>query len=162
MGFPLPLPSLGQDSRELTHDIHSAELRPHLDTHPQDHTLNHSRFHELSIRGDGFLTLKSNRIPDLLVFRQHSRVVRVLLPMHVRKNLESLAPPILIGQPTRRFREEEETAEEDYSGHSLDSPGDAERGRRLVRVTGASAVIRRSILNKILDQNALWMVSVCE
>lgn len=91
----------------LTHDVHSAELRPHLNTHSKNNTLEDTGFREFSVRRNSFLAFKTNDLLDLLILRKHLRVVKISASVDVGENTESFIPSVLVGQPTWGFWEEE-------------------------------------------------------
>lgn len=58
--------ALGRGRLDL-HDVHAAELRPHLDGHAENDAPDDTGFGEGSEGGFGLLTFKGKRLFDLLV-----------------------------------------------------------------------------------------------
>lgn len=84
---------------------------------------------------------------NLLQFRNDERTVLVPMRMKARKNLRRLLPAILRRQPSRRPWHEPRGHQQDPSGNHLESPRQAERGRRAVDE-------RRAVRDEVHDQDA--------
>lgn len=142
---------VGGSGEVRTHDVHAAELGPHLDGHAEDNTLEDAGLDELLVVRDLLFTLEADSILDFLEFSEHDRVSLIALSVDVGEDLKGFFPAVLGREPTRRLGEPEETDEEDEGRDHLDSPGDTESRRGLFGVVGATAVERRAILDEVLD-----------
>jgi hypothetical protein len=92
--------SLHNVNNVVHHDVHSAELRPHLNHHPEADALDDSGLEELSDGGSLILTLEADRFLDFLVLGKNLGVVWITSSMDIGKNAEALFPSILRSQPT--------------------------------------------------------------
>jgi hypothetical protein len=120
------------------HDVHSAKLRPHLDGHAKDDTLDDAGLYQSSEASFSDFALKGKCVFDLLVFGKNLGVVDIAGAVEVGKDMEGLLPAVLGREPAGREREEEEADEEDSTGNSLDTPWNPKRRSALVRVVDAS------------------------
>lgn len=135
------------------HDVHTAELRPHLNGHAEDDTLEHARSDESLERRDGLLTLEAKSFLNLVVLGKHLGVVDIAASVKVGENLKSLLPAVLAGEPTGRARQEEHADEQDSTGDNLDTPGNTEGGSALVGGLGAAVGEGGAVLDEVLDQD---------
>lgn len=140
-------------SHGVHHDIHPAELGPHLQTHSQEDTLRNARLHELLVTSRVLLALQSQRILDLLVLSKDLRVVDITIPMETGKVMHALIPAVLTRQPTRRLGVEEQPHEVDSTRDNLDTPGDAESRRALGFIFRAAVDVAGAVLDEVLDQD---------
>jgi hypothetical protein len=135
------------------HDVHAAKLRPHLDGHAKDDTLDNAGLYQGSETSLGNFTLKGEGLFDFLVFSEDLGVVDVTVTVKVGENLEGLLPPVLGREPSRRAREEEEADEENSTGNSLNTPWDPESRSALVGVVDSTIDERAAVLDEVLDQD---------
>ena len=77
------------------HDVHAAQLRPHLDGHAKNDTLDNAGLHESTKAGLGLLAFEAERIFNLLVLSEDFGVIQVTAAVKVSKNRESLLPAVL-------------------------------------------------------------------
>lgn len=139
------------EGERRTHNVHSAELAPHLDTHAQDNALENARLDELAVVRNLLFTLKANGVLNFFVLCEDHGVVRIPLSVDIGKNLKGFIPAVFGREPTGRLREPEQTDEEDKGWNHLDSPRDAEGSSGLVRIVGATTVEGSAVLNEVLD-----------
>jgi len=69
--------------------LHAAELRPHLDRHPQDNTLQHAGFDKGLVAVDSFFPLESDSFFDFLIFGKHFGIIDVSVAVKLGKNLNA-------------------------------------------------------------------------
>lgn len=72
-------------------------------------------------------------------------MLRIAISMKQRQHIQALLPPVLAGQPTGAFREEEQRAEQDEGGNALKTPSETERGRAFD--------LRAAVRDEIHDQD---------
>ena len=72
---------------DLHHNIHTAKLRPHLNGHAQNDTLDYAGLDQGSKTSLGLLTLKAKSLLDLLVLSENLGVVDVTGAVKAGKNL---------------------------------------------------------------------------
>lgn len=99
----------------------TTQLRPHLDGHAENDTLENARLDECGKAGLGFLTLETKSILDLLVLGEDFGMVYIASSVKVGQDCESFLPAILGGEPTRGIWEEEKANKENSTRHGLNT-----------------------------------------
>jgi hypothetical protein len=82
------------------HDIHPAQLRPHLNRHTEDDALDNTRLHKSAKAGLSLLALEAKSVFNLPILGKDLGVVQVTAAMEVSKDRESLLPAIFGSKPS--------------------------------------------------------------
>lgn len=75
--------------------LHARELRPHLNEHAKNDTLEHAWLDKCLVAVDGFLTLEADLLFDFLVLGKDLGVVDIAATMKVSKDLDPAALLVL-------------------------------------------------------------------
>ena len=86
------------------HDVHTGELRPHLERSTERDTAEDTRLEEVEVGLGALLALKVDLLLDLRHLQLDELVVRVALPMQVRQDLQRLLVAPVVDEPTRTLR----------------------------------------------------------
>lgn len=113
------------------------QLLPDLYADTNHGALPHTGSKEAEVSNVLGLSGDADSLADLLHLGQDDRAVKVTAGVQVGKVEVCLLPAVVLGEPSRRLREEEEATEQNEAGDGLDAPGNAE-GRGAVNVDGAA------------------------
>ena len=85
------------------HDVHTRQLRPHLQRGTEADTTDDSRLDEVEIRLGSFGALKFDLAFNFGVLELHKLISRVTLAVQVGKDLECFSVTIMVHEPTGRL-----------------------------------------------------------
>ena len=147
------------------HDVHSTKLRPHLNAHTENHTLEHAGSNKSLEACNRLFTLEPNRFLDFAILGKDLGIVQVAVSVKESEGLVGFIPAVFASEPTRRLGEEEHADKEDECRNHLDTPWNTEGGRALVGVLCSAIDERGTVLDEVLDQDSpmrvLALVSLC-
>ena len=78
------------------HDVHTAQLRPHLDRHAQDDSLEDAPFRQSREAGCSLFPLEAESFLNLLILGKDFGVVDIAATMEMGKDLNCLLPAFLL------------------------------------------------------------------
>lgn len=80
--------------RDVHHDIHPAQLTPHLDRTTKTDTSKHPRLEQIHITLRALRTFELDLVPDLIELKLYELVVLVASAVQVREDFECLLFPV--------------------------------------------------------------------
>ena len=112
---------------KLTHHyVHARELRPDLCEHADVRAVDHLRREKFPVGDIGVRSLKLDDFSDLSHLLLDEWRVNVAFGVDQSKHADGIFPPVLLGQPTRRLWQEDESEEEEDGGEHLETPWNSE------------------------------------
>ena len=113
----------------LTHDVHSAHLRPNLGEHGSHGPIDHLGTEQVDVGDVLVLAFKLAHVADILQLDGDKGGIHIALGMDVGQNLLTFLPAIPLCEPTGGFGEEEDSDVQEQSGDHLETPGQSPGGR---------------------------------
>ena len=108
------------------HDVHASQLRPDLSEDTNVNAVDHVGLEQLHEGNVGVLAFKLDHLTNLIKLKLHEGTVGVTLAVNQGKNGLCLLPSVVTGEPTRRFRQKQETNTKDDSRNHLQTPRNTE------------------------------------
>lgn len=117
-----------EDALTVHHNVHAGQLTPDLREHADVSTIDHVWLEQLKVRDISVATLEFTHVFDLLEFLKNEWSISVAFSMDEGQYSVAFLPAVFASQPSRAFRQEKQTEEEDDSREHLKTPWHAESG----------------------------------
>lgn len=112
--------------------VHASQLTPDLGEDSNVRTIDQFAVEKLPVGNIFVPGLEGAHLADIVQLVYDVRAVAVTLAVDKSEHVVALLPPVLAGEPTRRLRQEEHSAEEANGRKHLQTPRDAEDGSAVV------------------------------